>query len=72
MMGISAAPALMSPALVWQIGFHTKKALLKNMLTFVTVMLSRFYDDGILTGFEVDSLLMTRQPVTFSCCVQWD
>lgn len=29
------------------------------MLTFVTVMLSRFYDDRILTGFGADSLLMT-------------
>lgn len=29
------------------------------MLTFVTVMLNRFYDDRILTGFGADSLLMT-------------
>lgn len=54
------------------------------MLTFVTVMLSRFYDDRILTGFGVDSLLMTTStsPLLLSheegiitithkaCCIQ--
>lgn len=48
-----------------------KKAVLKNMLTFVTVMLSRVYDDRILTGFGVDSLVNTTPtgPLLLSCAV---
>lgn len=48
---------------------NKKKTGLKNMLTFVTRVLSRFYDgDRILTGFGVD----VPDQAHFSHRVQWE